>query len=269
VTPDAAKVRVWDARAAAYDRLCHRWEIFSRLSNRLIDWLPAGLQGPVLDIGAGSGLTSERLLARHPRCEAILIEPSCAMLQLARNNLAGRAARFLAMGLDAAPSRDVRAVAALASASMHFLDLEPAFGKLAAVIQPEGHVAFNFWWHHWEETADRNCMLGWHAIEQEVCIDAGVSPPAAGARPVAKTRADLMDGSRKHGFDLVAERCDEDVVAFDFAIDFAAMDTDWPAKGLEPPVRQALIARMHERAQGRTEPLVSTRFLFQRSRSAA
>jgi hypothetical protein len=35
------KVRAWDVRAAAYDRLCRRWEIFSLLSNRLIDWLPA------------------------------------------------------------------------------------------------------------------------------------------------------------------------------------------------------------------------------------
>jgi len=56
MTPDPEKVRIWEARAPAYDRLCHHWDIFSLLSNRLIDLLPKDLQGPVLDIGAGSGL---------------------------------------------------------------------------------------------------------------------------------------------------------------------------------------------------------------------
>jgi SAM-dependent methyltransferase len=266
--PDPAKIRVWSARATAYDRLCHRWEIFSRLSNRLIDWLPADLRGAVLDIGAGSGLTSELLLARRPGCEAILIEPSHAMLNLARRNLAGRPAQFVAMGLDAAPLEDVGAAAALASASMHFLDLEPAFGTLARVIAPGGRVAFNFWRHHWEETADRNCMSGWHVIEHEVCVEAGLRPPPAGAPPHAKTRRELVEASRMHGFQLVAEHCDEDDSPLEFGIDFAAMDADWPAKGLAAARRQALIAAMRERAQGRAEPLVSTRFLFQRSGSA-
>src|SRR5262252_5045213 len=115
VIPDPEKVRFWEARASAYDRLCRRWEIFSLLSNRLIDLLPASLQGPVLDIGAGAGLTSELLLARHPRCQAILIEPSEAMLNIARANLAGRPARFFAMGLDRAAEHDLQAVAGMAS----------------------------------------------------------------------------------------------------------------------------------------------------------
>ena len=77
--PDPEKVRVWETRAPAYDRLICRYEIFSLLSHRLIDLLPADLHGTVLDIGAGSGLTSEILLERHPRCDAILIDPSRAM----------------------------------------------------------------------------------------------------------------------------------------------------------------------------------------------
>ena len=47
VKPDPEKLRFWEARAAAYDRLCRRWEIFSELSNRLIDLLPADLHGAV------------------------------------------------------------------------------------------------------------------------------------------------------------------------------------------------------------------------------
>jgi hypothetical protein len=77
-----------------------------------------------------------------------------------------------------------------------------------------------------------------------------------------------MEASRMHRFQLVAEHCDEDDSPLEFGIDFAAMDADWPAKGLAAARRQALIAAMRERAQGRAEPLVSTRFLFQRSGSA-
>src|SRR5262249_38095258 len=154
--------------------------------------LPADLQGVVLDIGAGSGLTSEHLLRRFPHCQAVLIEPSEAMLDLARGHLAGRPAQFLAMGLDEASLRGLRAAAAIASASMQFLDFEEAFATLAQVLRPGGHVAFNLWWHHWEETASLECMTGWRPIAEAACREAGLPPPAQPAVPVPipKTRAE-------------------------------------------------------------------------------
>ena len=266
MTPDPEKVRIWEARAPAYDRLCHHWDIFSLLSNRLIDLLPKDLQGPVLDIGAGSGLTSELLLARHPHCEAILIEPSEAMLNIARVNLAGRPARFFAMGLDEAAC-DLHAVAAIASASMQFIDLEPAFATLARVIAPGGHVAFNLWWHHWEETATGERMSGWLPIASAACLDAQLPPPEmpASAPPKAKTRTDLMSASHRHGFQPLAEHCDEYLTPVGFGVDYQAMDPEWPLKGCVPEDRRALLNKMHELAQGKFEALVSTRFLFQRT----
>jgi SAM-dependent methyltransferase len=266
MTPDPEKVRVWEARAPAYDRLCHRWEIFSLLSNRLLDLLPADLQGPVLDIGAGSGLTSELLLARHPHCEAILVEPSEAMLNIARVNLAGRPARFFAMGLGEA-ARDLHAVAAIASASMQFVDLEPAFATLARVIAPGGYVAFNLWWHHWEETATGERMSGWLPIANAVCLDAQLPPPEtpASAPPKVKTRAELMSASRRHGFEPLAEHRDEDLTPVGFGVDFQAMSPDWPLKVCAPEDRRALLNKMHELAQGKFDALISTRFLFRRS----
>jgi trans-aconitate methyltransferase len=266
VAPDPAKVRFWTARASAYDRLCRRWEIFSHLSKRLIDWLPADLEGAVLDIGAGSGLTSELLLDRHPRCEAILLDPSEAMLNLARRHLAGRPAQFLPMGLDGAAVRELRVVAALASASMQFIDVAPAFGTLAGVVAPGGHVAFNLWWHHWEETAALKCMTRWQAIAQAACEAAGLPPPPPDATvPKVKTRGELMDAARQHGFDLVSEQRDEDLNRIDFGVDYQAMDPDWPVKGLAENDRQALLAKMHELADGQVETMVSTRFLFRRA----
>jgi SAM-dependent methyltransferase len=265
--PDPAKVRVWEARAPAYDRIARRWPIFPLLSRRLVELLPADLRGPVLDIGAGSGLTSEHLLRRFPQCEAILVEPSEAMLGLARRHLAGRPARFLAMGLDGAAERGLRARAAIASASMHFLDLEPAFATLAEVIAPRGHLAFNLWWHHWEDTAGLACMTGWKTVAETACRDAGLPPPTSPAFPVpvAKTRAELASASSRHGFRPLFEQRDEDLVPVAYGVDYLTIDPDWPIAGLAPQARQAVLAKMEALADGTLERLISTRFLFQRA----
>jgi len=265
MTPDPEKVRFWEARAQAYDRLCRRWEIFSLLSARLIGLLPRELSGAVYDIGAGSGLTSELLLARHPHCEAILIEPSQAMVDIAREHLAGRAARFFVMGLGEAAENNLRASAALASVSMQFVDFEMAFAALARTMVPGGCFAFNLWYHHWEETAEMQGMSGWLTVAQTACSEAGLPPITYSASAKAKARTELMDASRRHGFDLVFEQRDEDVTPVAVGVDFQAMGSDWPVKGLAQADRQALLRRMHEIADGRFDTVVSTRFVFQKT----
>jgi len=150
---------------------------------------------------------------------------------------------------------------------MQFLDLEPAFDRLASIVAPGGHVAFNLWWHHWEETAPRKCMTRWRAVAEAACLDAQLPlPPSASAAPKSKTRAELTRATGKHGFHLLAEHCDEYPVPIGFGVDYEAMNADWPVKGLAPEVRQALLTKMHELADGVFETLVSTRFLFQKDR---
>jgi len=267
MTPDPKKVRVWEARAPAYDELCRRYDIFSRLSNRLIDLLPQDLEGSVLDIGAGSGVTSNLVLDRYPRCDAILVEPSEAMMNIARANLAGRPARFFVMGLDEAPAHGLHACAAVASASMQFLDLAPAFETLAQVIAPRGHVAFNLWYHHWEETAGEEGMSAWQDVARAACRNAHLELHEPAPVPQnAKTRKELNDASRRHGFELLSEHRDEYPTPVAFGVDFQAMDQDWPVKGLDRKIREALLKQMRELAHGQFENLISTRFLFQFSR---
>ncbi|HEY2558779.1 MAG TPA: class I SAM-dependent methyltransferase [Caldimonas sp.] len=264
--PDPEKVRLWSARAPAYDRLCRRWQIFAALSDRLLDLLPADLAGTVLDIGAGTGLTSERVLARHPRCSVVLVDPSEAMLAIARQHLAGRPARFFTSGLDSLAGGDVRAVAAIASASMHFLDLDAAFRALARIVMPEGHVAFNLWYHHWEETATLAGMSGWQGVAHAAFLALGLVPPAGAtpAPPKARTRSELAGASQRHGFEPIAEHRDEFPTPVAFGIDFEAMNADWPVHRDRADERRRLLDKMNELAEGRIEPLVATRFLFRK-----
>ena len=83
--------------------------------------------------------------------------------------------------------------------------------------------------------------------------------------PIPKTRIELTDASRRHGFELLVEHRDEYPTPIGFGVDFQAMDPNWPVKGCVPEVREALLTRIHELAQGKLEALVSTRFLFQRT----
>jgi SAM-dependent methyltransferase len=264
--PDPEKVHLWSARAPAYDRLCRRWPIFAALSDRLIDLLPIDLVGTVLDIGAGSGLTSERLLARHPRCNVVLVDPSEPMLEIARMHLAGRAAQFFTTGLDSLAADNVRAVAAIASASMHFLDLDAALAALARIVTPRGHVAFNLWYHHWEETAALAGMAGWQDVARGAFRALGIAPPAdaPAVRPKAKTRGELVEASQRRGFELVVEHRDAFASPVAFGVDFEAMDADWPVHRDRTKERRLLLDKMNELANGRVETLVATRFLFRK-----
>ncbi|HEX7272061.1 MAG TPA: hypothetical protein VF420_07925, partial [Casimicrobiaceae bacterium] len=156
-------------------------------------------------------------------------------------------------------------VAAIASASMQFVDLEPAFATLARVISPGGHFAFNLWWHHWEDTATVERGTGWIPVARAACLEAQLPPPEKPAAPPVNTRSELMSASTRHGFKLLAEHCDEDKYPVAHGVAFYAMDADWPVKGCAPEVRRVLLDKMHALAQGRFETLVSTRFLFQKA----
>jgi hypothetical protein len=109
-------------------------------------------------------------------------------------------------------------------------------------------------------------MTGWRAVAETVCQEAELplhvlAPPT----PIPKTRIELTNASRRHGFQLLSEHRDEYPTPISFGADFQAMDPNWPVKGCAPEVREALLARIHELAQGKLEPLVSTRFLFQKT----
>lgn len=107
-------------------------------------------------------------------------------------------------------------------------------------------------------------MSGWLHIAQAACSEAQLPlPDPASSTPKVKTRNEMMSASRQHGFQLLREHRDADLTPVAFGVDYQAMGTDWPVKGLEQAVRRALLQTMHDLAQGEFETLVSTRFLFQ------
>jgi len=47
---------------------------------------------------------------------------------------------------------------------MQFVDLGPAFETPARIIAPDGEAACNSWRHHWEGTAEKQCVNGRRAV---------------------------------------------------------------------------------------------------------
>ena len=85
--------RAFDAAAPGYDRLRRQLiPCFEDFYGAAVDLLgfPEGAAPNILDLGAGTGLLAERLLARWPRSRLVLVDLSTDMLHRARERFAGR-----------------------------------------------------------------------------------------------------------------------------------------------------------------------------------
>ena len=88
--------RAFDAAAPGYDRLRRQLiPCFDDFYGAAVDLLgfPAGAAPHILDLGAGTGLLAERILARWPRARLVLVDLSADMLDRARKRFAGRGVR--------------------------------------------------------------------------------------------------------------------------------------------------------------------------------
>lgn len=87
--------QAFDAAAPGYDGLRRQLiPCFDDFYGAAVDSLgfPAGAAPRILDLGAGTGLLAERLLARWPRARLTLVDLSADMLDRARQRFAGRGA---------------------------------------------------------------------------------------------------------------------------------------------------------------------------------
>ena len=100
------------------------------------------VRGPitrVLDLGAGTGLLSERVLAAHPGAELVLLDGAPAMLDQARGRLGDRAAYRVGDLTDALPAGPWDAIVS-ALAIHHLADGDKAdlFTRVRAGLRPGG-----------------------------------------------------------------------------------------------------------------------------------
>ena len=90
----------------------------------------------VIDLGAGTGYFTQRMLAEFPRAQAIAIDGAAAMLELAKARLAGSAERvrwvvsdFRALGPDVAAAESVHVI--LSAFALHHLSAVEKAGRVA------------------------------------------------------------------------------------------------------------------------------------------
>jgi ubiquinone/menaquinone biosynthesis C-methylase UbiE len=139
--------RAWqsyDSVAGAYHRF---WDPYLEpVAHDLVDLvgvgdLPADLT--VLDVGTGTGVVAREVVARVPRSVVIGIDPSSAMLALARTSAALASVAAEAPGL---PFADGVFDVALANLVLsHFTRYEISLTDMVRVLQPGGRLGVTAW----------------------------------------------------------------------------------------------------------------------------
>ena len=253
----------WQERARAYQELTERWSIFGRLAERLIDLLPSPVEGPLIDLAAGAGLLSARLLHRHPQAQVYLVEPAEAMLELAVRRIGSRSighARVSAAQLDRVP---IRAGAVLCSAAAHLVDETEVFPSVARVLKPGGLFIFNLWWHSWEPTAHIDPGPRWRAVLEQAMAELGEAAALpAPSQPRIRTRHGFSRAGQGAGLDMLHTQTDTDRLPLGFFLDFTAMAPDFLADLSES--RRAVVLRT-ARARANAEVRIqTTRFVLQK-----
>jgi trans-aconitate 2-methyltransferase len=109
-------LRDWDA--ATYDRIA---DPMARWGGLVLDWLELRGDERVLDAGCGSGRVTEQLLERLPRGGVVTLDASPAMVDQARQRLAGFGDRVEYVVSDLATGIPIagRVDAILSTATLH------------------------------------------------------------------------------------------------------------------------------------------------------
>ena len=136
-------VSVFSAHAADYDaqrrRLVPCFDLFYGTAAGLVG-LRGGAVRRVLDLGAGTGLLSEAVLARHPDVELVLLDGAVEMLEKARERLPAGSTRTVVGDLrKALPEGPFDAVvSALAIHHLEDSDKRALFARVHDALAPGG-----------------------------------------------------------------------------------------------------------------------------------
>lgn len=258
-------IQSWQDRARAYHVLTEHYPLFSQLSERLVDLLPASFTATLIDLAAGAGLSTECVLARYPHAQVYLVEPAQAMLALALQRVGKRISGHAQLTAEELGSLSVQADAVVCSAAMHLLDETQVFPQVARCLKLGGLFVFNLWWHSWEATAHIDPGPHWRAVLEQTLAEEGVAADAlpVPSRPRVRTRQGLSRAAGEAGLSIVRTIIDTDRLPLRFFIDFAAMSEAF-LNTLTPGRRDTVLKRAQTQATQLID-IQTTRFVLQRN----
>jgi demethylmenaquinone methyltransferase/2-methoxy-6-polyprenyl-1,4-benzoquinol methylase len=138
--PASGAVQAYSRDAARYDA---RTSGFERYRSRVIGLLPAACGDVVLDVGCGTGLCFEQLVARvGPTGTVVGVEPAAAMRELAAERVAARGwTNVVLVGSPVESAELPAADHALFCAVHDVLQSAPALDHVLAHVRDDGGVA--------------------------------------------------------------------------------------------------------------------------------
>ena len=264
ITQNLQSWQSWHERTAAYHHLIASWPLFSCLADRLIDLIPQPFQGTAIDLAAGSGLVTERLLSRYPQTRVQLVEPAAAMLALARKQLGTRVSDYTQLPAEEVGALTTRADVVLCSAALHLLDEAKVFIGLTQCLKPGGLFVCNLWWHSWEPTVGPDYTSVWQPLVEQALADLN-EPRGTWPQPLplrVRTEAGIRAAAQAAQLTLETIITDTDTITNRFFIDFSAMSATF-LDHLSASQRATVIARAREGANTAVQ-VQSTRFVFRR-----
>jgi len=129
-----------------------------------VDWMLEGVDGMVLDLGAGTGKLTEAVL--HSGHRAIAVDPDPVMLATFELHVPG--VRPLRGSAEQIPLEDASVDAVVVGQAWHWFDADKASAEIARVLRPGGRLGLI--WNVRDETvpwvAALTCVIGHSAAER-------------------------------------------------------------------------------------------------------
>lgn len=183
----------------AYERYVGRWS--RRIAVEFLAWMaiPSGRRW--LDVGCGTGVLTETILAHHAPAAIIGVDPSESFLARARAAISDSRASFARGAADTTGLADGAVDVAVAGLVLNFVpDVGAALAELCRVVQPDGVVAAYLW-----DYAEGMELIR-HFWDAAITVDAGaVALDQGRSMPIAGSAA-LERAFLAAGFDDVAVR---------------------------------------------------------------
>ncbi len=139
-----AAERHYDFWAPWYDRFWRRYS--RRTTAALLDWVRVEPGFTVLDVGCGTGVLAEQLLARQSDIRIVGVDVSERMLERARARLAGSRAELVQARAADLPFADSTFDVVVSASAFHFFpDASASCNEMRRVLKDDGRLLMTDW----------------------------------------------------------------------------------------------------------------------------